>query len=52
MPRSKENEEKAKFIFEQVLDELGFEWKEPEFDFDSDRYKARIQSGRLKGQLL
>ena len=52
MPRSKANEEKAQFIFEQVFDELAVDWKGPEFDFDSDRYKARVQSGCLKGQLL
>ena len=42
MPRSKANEEKAQFIFEQVFDELAVDWKGPEFDFDSDRYKARV----------
>jgi hypothetical protein len=52
MPRSKANEEKAQFIFKQVFDELNLDWKGPEFDFDSDRYKARIQSGSLKGKLL
>ena len=52
MPKSKANEEKAQFIFEQVFDEFKLDWKGPEFDFDSDRYKARVQSGRLKGQLV
>jgi hypothetical protein len=52
MPQSKVNEDRAQFIFEQVFRELSFDWKGPELEFDSHRYKARIQSGDLKGQLL
>jgi hypothetical protein len=52
MPKSKANEEKAQFIFEQVFDGLGVDWTGPEFEFDTDRYKARVQSGSLKGRLF
>ena len=52
MPKSKASEEKAQFIFEQVFGELGIDWIGPEFDFDTDRYKARVQSGSLKGRLF
>jgi hypothetical protein len=52
MARSKVNDEKAEFIFQQVFNDLRFEWIGPEFDFDSDRYKARIQAGNLKGKLF
>ncbi|MGA2170348.1 MAG: hypothetical protein ABSG62_19305 [Terracidiphilus sp.] len=52
MPKSKANEDKAQFIFEQVFGESNLKWIGPEFDFDRDSYKARIQAGSLKGQLL
>ncbi len=52
MPRSVANQEKAQFIFEQVFGESNLKWIGPEFDFDRDSYKARIQAGTLKGQLL
>jgi hypothetical protein len=52
MPRSKANEEKAQFIFEQLFGESNLKWVGPEFDFDRDSYKARIQAGSLKGRLL
>ena len=52
MPLSKANEDKARFIFEQVFAESKLAWVGPEQDFDSDRYKARVQGGDLKGQLL
>jgi len=52
MPKSKANEEKAKFIFEQVFVESRLSWAGPEFEFDSDRYKARIQGGDLRGQIV
>jgi hypothetical protein len=52
MPLSKANEEKARFIFQQVFQELKVAWAGPEAEFDSDRYKARVQGGDLKGQLF
>ena len=54
MPRSAASQDKAQFIFEQVFGESNLEckWIGPEFDFDRDSYKARIQVGSLKGQLL
>ena len=52
MPKSTANEEKAQFIFEQVFGESNLKWIGPEFDFDRDSYKARIQAGSLKGHLL
>jgi len=52
MPKSKANEDKAQFLFEQVFGESNLKWIGPEFDFDRDSYKARIQAGSLKGQLL
>ncbi len=52
MPLSTANEEKAKFIFEQVFAESKLSWAGPESDFDGDRYKARVQDGVLKGQLF
>jgi hypothetical protein len=51
-PRSKANEDKAQYIFEQMFGELNLPWIGPEYDFDRDSYKARIQSGKLKGRLL
>jgi hypothetical protein len=52
MTKSKANEDKARFIFEQVFQELNLSWIGPEFDFDRDSYKARIQQGDLKGRLV
>ena len=52
MSKHADDEEKARFIFEQVFLALGLDWAGPEFDFDRDCYKARIQEGMLKGNLV
>ena len=49
--RDEAHELKAKFIFEQAFDPRGWLWSGPEFDFDRDSYKARIDSGPLKGEI-
>jgi hypothetical protein len=40
---------KAGWIFEQAFSARGWLWAGPEFDFDRDSYKARIDSGPLRG---
>jgi hypothetical protein len=52
MAKSEANKDKARFIFEQVFQELKLNWAGPEFDVDRDSYKARIQEGDLKGRLV
>jgi hypothetical protein len=45
------NRSKAEWVFREVFDGLGWDWAGPEFDFDSDSFKARVQSGPLKGRI-
>jgi hypothetical protein len=52
MSSRKANEEKAKFVFNGVFEDLNLQWIGPEYDFDRGSYKARIQSGGMKGQLV
>jgi len=52
MAVSEANKEKARFIFDRVFTQLHVRWIGPEHDFDRDSYKARIQCGARKGQLV
>jgi hypothetical protein len=52
MAASEANKGKAQFIFDSVFGQLKVQWIGPEHDFDRDSYKARIQSGPKKGQLV
>jgi hypothetical protein len=44
--------EKARFIFEQVFSDLNVKGTKPELDLDRDAYKARIESGSMKGRIV
>jgi hypothetical protein len=52
MVESPESKAKASWVFEQVFNELALQWTGPEFEFDRDSYKARIQRGALAGRLF
>jgi hypothetical protein len=44
--------EKAKFIFYRAFSQRDLEWDGPEYDENRAAYKARVESGPLKGQVL
>lgn len=52
MTATEANKDKAQFIFSSVFEQLKVQWIGPEHDFDRSSYKARIQSGSRKGQLV
>ena len=48
----KELDRKAWEVFASVLNPLSVNWAGPEYEFDVERFKARIDSGPLKKQIF